>query len=62
LRILGVSLRTAAAMGAPVFRSCLQSTLKIVNSILTMVGLAMVLYSLDAQGMEFAGERIKAWQ
>lgn len=45
-RILGVSLRTAAAMGAHVFRSCLQSTLKIVNSILTMVGLAMVLYSL----------------
>uniref|UniRef100_A0A0C9QU30 TSA: Wollemia nobilis Ref_Wollemi_Transcript_9705_1427 transcribed RNA sequence n=1 Tax=Wollemia nobilis TaxID=56998 RepID=A0A0C9QU30_9CONI len=27
-------------------RSCLQSTLKIVNSILTMVGLAIILYSL----------------
>lgn len=46
LCILGVSLRTAAAMGVQIFRSCFQSTLKIVNSILTMVGLAMVLYSL----------------
>jgi len=43
---LGVSLRTAASMGFQIFRCCLQSTLKIVNSILTMVGLAMVLYSL----------------